>query len=103
MAEPVTTGLPYLLRIPAGMIAMQAPPTAHKRPASRPIGEMLSVLGSPPVAIKNVPPNASKMPRASRVRGSRCAVTQAYPMTTTSCRHWKTVAVPALVRRTADR
>ncbi len=103
IAEPVTMGLPYSGRILAGITAMQVALTAHIRPATRPSGEMLRLVGSPPVAIKNVPPRAKPMPITSRVRGLRRSITQVYPIMMTSCRHWSTVAVPAFVRRTAER
>ncbi len=87
MAEPVTMGLPYSGRILAGITAMQVALTAHIRPATRPSGEMLRLVGSPPVAIKNVPPRARPIPITSRMRGLRRSVMQVYPMMMTSCRH----------------
>ena len=44
--------------------------------AARPSGEIFRLVGSPPVAIKKVPPRARPMPMTSRVRGMRRSVTQ---------------------------
>ena len=77
IAEPVTMGLPYSGRILAGITAIHAALTAHIRPADRPSGEIFRLVGSPPVAIKKVPPRARPMPMTSRVRGMRRSVTQA--------------------------
>ena len=71
IAEPVTMGLPYSGRILAGITAMHVALTAHMRPAIRPSGEIFRLVGSPPVAIKKVPPRARPMPMTSRVRGMR--------------------------------
>ena len=103
MAEPVTIEEPYSGSTRVGMSAVSAAPRAASSPTTRPSGEMESCETLPPVAMRNVPTSASTRPAASRRRGERCRRTQVTTMMMTSCRHCSTVAVPALVRRTAMR
>ena len=68
-----------------------------------PAGGMERLSGLPPVASRYVPASASAMPSTSRRRGARLPRRQETARMMSSCRHCRTVAVPALVRRTEAR